>query len=226
MTPGVGAGYGEGSEPKGALMAIETPPLATGPSDLPPGEKPPRRWPWFIGLLVLGLVTAAITFVVTEESDDKTAESTTNVTTAAPPGPPDAVLTKAYLDAYAATDAIATNGKASPNDPSLEAVIAEPLLAFVRHQLVGFRTQGLVYEPGGLAHVNTHVVEKGSDRAVLRSCLIEKGYATLNGERRAAPGPPGNRTAMEAIAVRDAGSGVWKISSRYPNSGGRECDAA
>ena len=203
-------------------MAIETPPLATGPSDLPPGEKPPRRWPWFIGLLVLGLVTAAVAFVVTEPSDDKTVEAGST----APAAVGDDVLIKAYLDAFAASDAIATNPKASPNDPSLDAVISEPLLGFIRHQLAGFRTQGLVYEPGGLTHANTHVVEKGSDRAVLRSCLIEKGYATLNGERRPAPGLPGNRTALEAIAVRDGASGVWKISSRYPNGGGRECDAA
>lgn len=205
-------------------MAIETPPLATGPPDRPPDKNPARRWPWFIALLVLGLVTAAVAFVVTEPSDDKTVESTTGAMT--PAAVSDEVLIKAYLDAFTASDAIATNPKASLNDASLDAVISEPLLGFMRHQLAEFRTQGLVYEPGGLAHANTHVVEKGSDRAVLRSCLIEKGYATLNGERRPAPGPPGNRTAIEAVAVRDASSGVWKISSRYPNHGGRECEAA
>lgn len=83
-------------------MAIETPPLATGPSDLPPGEKPPRRWPWFIGLLVLGLVTAAVALVVTRPSEDKTVRSTTNATTAAT-GPSDTELIKTYQDASLAT---------------------------------------------------------------------------------------------------------------------------
>jgi hypothetical protein len=221
VTPGDGAGIGEEPELKGVLMAIETSPLATGPSDRPPGRNAPRRWPWLLGLLILALVTAAIAFVVTEPSGDKTVEAGSAAATVS-----DDVLVNAYVAAFLASDAIATNPKVSPNDPSLDAVVSEPLLGFVRSQLAGFRSQGLVYEPGGLAHSNTHVVEKGSDRAVLRSCLVEKGYATVNGERRPAPGPPGTRTAMEAIAVRDAASGVWKISSRYPNSGGRECDGA
>lgn len=200
-------------------MAIETPPLTTGP-DLPPGGRPPRRWPWAIALAVLVLVASAITFVVTEPSEDKVVDSTT--ATAATVS--DAVLIKAYEDAFAATEAIATNPKVSLNDPIMERAITEPLLSFARRQFADVRAQGIVYEPGGISHASTHVVEKGADRAVLRSCLIEKGYALQNGERRPAPGPPGKRTSMEAIAVRDGATDTWKISSRFPKDGGGECD--
>ena len=202
-------------------MALETPPVTSGPGDLPPGGRPPRRWPWGIALVVLALAAGAIAFVVTEPSEDKVVESTT-ATTAATVS--DGVLIKAYEDAFAATEAIATNPKVSLNDPSLERAITEPLLSFARRQFADVRAQGIVYEPGGISHAGTHVVEKGADRAVLRSCLIEKGYALQNGERRPAPGPPGKRTPMEAIAVRDGATDTWKISSRFPKDGGRECD--
>ena len=202
-------------------MAIETPPLATGPSDLPPGEKPPRRWPWFIGLLVLGLVTAAIAFVVTEPSDDKTVESTTNATAT----PTDGELIKAYEAASAATDRALENLKAGPDDPGLASTMTEPLLNYVRHQVSDLHGKGIYYEPGGITNANIRVVERDADRAVLRLCEIDRSYGyNAKGERLAAPGLPGKRRAMEAIAVRDSTSGVWKISSRYPNDGGRECD--
>ena len=169
-------------------------------------------------------MTAAVALVVTRPSDDKTVESTTNATTA-PAGPSDTELIKAYEDASAATDLAAQNLSIGPDDPFLAATMTDPLLNYVRHQISDLHSKGIYYEPGGITNTNFRVVEKGSDRAVLRLCEIDKSYGyNSKGERLAAPGLPGKRRVMEAIAVRDPVSGVWKISSRYPSDGGRECD--
>jgi hypothetical protein len=202
-------------------MAIETPPLTTGPSDRPPDGRPPRRWPWAIALVVLGLVAGAIAFVVTEPSRDKVVES--SATTA--PTVSDAVLIKAYEGAGAATQRAFQNLAIGPDDPALAATMTEPLLNYVRYQITDLHSKGIYYEPGGLTNANFHVVEAGADRAVLRLCETDRSYGyNAKGQRLAAPGMPGVRTAMEAIAVRDSAAGVWKISSRYPKTDGRECD--
>jgi hypothetical protein len=198
-------------------MAIETP-LATGPSDLPPGEKPPRRWPWFIGLLVLGLVTAAVALVVTRPSHDKTVESTTAATSEAS-APEDAAIIKAYLDGWAAWDQVTSSLTESTD--LFAATAVDPLLNFLRVQVADLRSKGIYYEKGGITHTNTHVVERSADRALLRDCMLDRTYGyNGKGERLPAPGLPGERTSMEAIALRDPASGVWKISSRYPQQAG------
>ena len=205
-------------------MAIETPPVRSGPGDLPPEGRLPRRWPWGIALVVLALAAGAITFVVTEPSEDKVVDSTT-ATTAAMVS--DAVLIKAYQDASAATDRAFNSLAVGPDDPGLAATMAEPLLTYVRHQITELHGQGIYYEPGGITNSNFRVVERGSDRALLRLCEADKSYGyNAKGQRLAAPGLPGKQRAMEAIAVRDAGTGVWKISTRYPNEAGTECGAA
>jgi len=208
-------------------MAIETPPQAAGPSDLPPDENPPRRWPWMIGLLVLGLVTAAVAVVVTRPEEDKTSALTTDPTAPAVASA-DAAIIKAYEDASLATQRAFESLSVGPDDPALSATMTDPLLNYIRHQLVDLHGQGIYYEPGGITNSNFHVVERSADRAVLRLCEHQYGYGyNRKGQRLAAPGLPGERRAMEAIAVRDAASGgVWKISSRYPNDGGRECNGA
>lgn len=212
-------------------MAIETPPLTTGP-DLPSGGRPPRRWPWAIALVLLALLAGAVTFVVTEQSDDKTVEATTTPTpdpglTPTPDAVSDAVLIKAYEDAFAATQRAATSLAVGPNDPALGATMADPLLSYIRHQITELHGQGIYYEPGGITNSRFRVVEKGLERAVLRLCETDKSYGyNGKGQRLAAPGLPGKQTAMEAIAVRDATAGVWKISSRFPNPAGAECGAA
>ena len=206
-------------------MAIETPPLATGPSDLPPDEKPPRRWPWFIGLLVLGLVTFAAGLVVVNTGSDETTSASTTDSTAQSAASADAAIIKAYEDASAATDRAMESLSIGPDDPGLAATMTDPLLNYVRHQITDLLGKGIYYEPGGITNANIRVVERSTDRAVLRLCEIDKSYGyNAKGERLAAPGLPGKRRAMEAIAVRDQAAGVWKISSRYPFDGGRECD--
>lgn len=201
-------------------MAIDTPPLTTGP-DLPSGGRS-RRWPWAIGLVVLVLMAGAITFVVTEPSEDKVVDST-----AAPETVSDTVLIKAYQDAGAATDRAFNSLAVGPDDPALAATMAEPLLNYVRHQITELHGQGIYYEPGGITDINFRIVEKGPERAVLRLCQTDKSYGyNAKGQRLAAPGLPGKQTAMEAIAVRDATTGVWKISSRFPNPAGAECGPA
>jgi hypothetical protein len=207
-------------------MAIETPPLATGPSDLSPHDRPPRHWPWFVGLLVLALVTAGVALLVTRPDDDKTAvaaSSTASSSTASG----DAAIIKAYIDAGAATDRALENLSVRPDDRSLAATMTDPLLNYVQHQITDLHGQGIYYEPGGITNTNMHVVEYSADRAVLRLCETDKSYGyNAKGERLAAPGLPGKQRAMEAIAVRDPTTDVWKISSRYPNDGGRECAGA
>ena len=213
-------GYGR-PERNGALMAIETPPQTIGPGDLPPRGRPPRRWPWGIALAVLALAAGAITFVVTEPSEDKVVDSTTAATVS------DTVLIKAYQDASAATDKAMESLAIGPDFPPLAATMAEPLLNYVRHQITELHGQGIYYESGGITNSNFRVVERGSDRAVLRLCETDKSYGyNAKGQRLAAPGLPGKQRAMEAIAVRDAAAGVWKISTRYPNETGTECGAA
>lgn len=225
VTPGDGAGIGEEPELKGVLMAIETSPLATGPSARPPGQKAPRRWPWMIGLLVLGLVTAGVTLLVTRPGDDKTAVAANSTAPAVSSG--DAVIIKAYLDAAAATDRAFSSLTVGPDDAQLPATMAEPLLNYVRHQITDLHSKGIYYEPGGITNTSFRVVERSEERAVLRLCENDKSYGyNGKGQRLAAPGLPGEKRAMEAIALRDSATGVWKISSRYPNDGGRECDGA
>lgn len=205
-------------------MAIDTPPVTSEPGDLPSRDRPPRRWPWGIALVVLALVAGAIAFVVTERSEDKVIDSTT-ATTAATVS--DGVLIKAYEDAVAATQRAATSLAVGPDDPALAATMADPLLSYIRHQITELHGQGIYYEPGGITNSRFRIVEKGSDRAVLRLCETDKSYGyNGKGERLAAPGLPGKQKAMEAIAVRDATTGIWKISSRFPDPAGAECGAA
>jgi hypothetical protein len=214
-----GTGYG-GREQEGALMAIDTP-LATGPS-LPPGDKPPRRWPWMVGLLVLGLVTAAIALVVTRPSDGTTPGATVDSTI--PVVDEDAVIIQAYEDAQNATIAAFEDLSIGPDYPPLAETMTDPLLNYVRHQITDLHSQGIYYEPDGLTNRNFHVVERDADRAVIRLCENQHGYGYNDqGERQAAPGLPGEDRAMEAIAVRDT-TGVWKISTRYPKTDGKECE--
>ena len=205
-------------------MAIETPPVTTETGELPPGSRPPRRWPWGIALVVLALAAGAIAFVVTERPEDKVVDSTT-ATTAATVS--DGVLIKAYQDARAATDRAFNSLAVGPDDPALAATMAEPLLNYIRHQITELHGQGIYYEPGGITDSNFRIVEKGPERAVLRLCQTDKSYGyNGKGQRLAAPGLPGKQSAMEAIAVRDATTGIWKISSRFPNPAGAECGAA
>jgi hypothetical protein len=173
----------------------------------------------FVGMAVLAVVTVLVTLAVTSD-DEGTPSETTTQPVAVPGGDvqADQPIIDAYVASWDAFKALTTDPTTSIDDPRLLATTADPLLSLMQRQVGDLRERGDLYDwKGGPIHLNTHVVERSPDRAVLGSCIEDPG-TTVNAKGEAQPTTGPARSSIEAIAVRDAG-GAWRISTRYPKEG-------